>query len=176
MSACVFPLRSFPDFVRSSALAWRRHVERFLQCFLFFLRGFLTGRSKPCIVNCPERRITSRPEGARMVRRGRREEIFPSGVTVTRGLLIASTIAAVEKLLNFGLFELCSFFCSSSHLIVQAVAFHECSFTCNFITKISLTSHFFTIEETSGVSVVKIVTIEGVFHQGNHPQADRTSL
>ena len=80
MSACVLPLRSDPFLVRNSALAWRRHSERFLQCFLFFLRGFLRGRSKPWRVNCPLRRMTSRPEGERMTRR---EEIRPSGVTLS---------------------------------------------------------------------------------------------
>ncbi|AXH78315.1 MAG: hypothetical protein [Circular genetic element sp.] len=66
---------------------------RFLQCFLFFLRGFLPGRSKPCIVNCPERRITSRPDGIRVTRR---EEIRPSGVILIAGLLTISRKSSTE--------------------------------------------------------------------------------
>ena len=83
ISACVLPLRNLPDFVRNSALACRKHIDRFLQCFLFFLRGFFVGKSKPCIVNCPLLRIASRPEG-------RREEILPPDVTITLGLLTIS--------------------------------------------------------------------------------------
>ncbi|AXH79096.1 MAG: hypothetical protein [Circular genetic element sp.] len=82
-SACVLPLRRDPFLVRNSALAWRKQLLRFLQCFLFFLRGFFAGKSKPCMVNCPELRMTSRPEG-------RREEILPPEVTLTFELLTIS--------------------------------------------------------------------------------------
>lgn len=80
-SACVLPLRNDPFFFRISALACRRHCERFLQCFLFFLRGLRKLGIIFALENCPLLRIVSSPEGLR-------EEILPPGVTLISASLI----------------------------------------------------------------------------------------
>jgi len=79
-SACVLPLRNDPFFLRISALAWRRHCERFLQCFLFFFRFLGSGGAMFAKENCPLLRIVSSPEGLR-------EEILPPEVTRISGSL-----------------------------------------------------------------------------------------
>ena len=80
MSPCVFPFRNCPLTFRSSALACSKHFERFLQCFLFFLRFLGSGGAMFAKENCPLLRIVSSPEGLR-------EEILPPEVTLISGSL-----------------------------------------------------------------------------------------
>ena len=80
MSPWVLPFRNLPLSVRSSALACSKHLERFLQCFLFFFRFLGNGGAMLAKENCPLLRIVSSPEGLR-------EEILPPDVTLIPGSL-----------------------------------------------------------------------------------------